>query len=196
MRQLQDVVRSVVEWFAANQVQFALIGGLAVSFRTIERFTKDLDLVIAVESDEQAERYVRELTRIGLYVDRLLEQAKHGRIATVRMSHGSENGVLVDLLFASSGIEAEIIASAEPVEIFDGLTVPIASVAGLLALKTLSVDPVKRPQDVIDIRNLLIESNEQDIVETIRLLRLVQSRGYHRGKDLLSEFNRYQMPNS
>lgn len=196
MRQLQDVVRSVVEWFGANQVQFALIGGLAVSFRTIERFTKDLDLVIAVESDEQAERYVRELTSIGLYVDSLLEQAKHGRIATVRMIHGSENGVLVDLLFASSGIEAEIVASAEPVEIFEGLTVPIASVAGLLALKTLSVDPAKRPQDVIDIRNLLIESNEQDIVETIRLLHLVQSRGYHRGKDLLSEFNRYQMPNS
>jgi hypothetical protein len=96
--------------------------------------------------------------------------------------------VFVDLLFASSGIEAEIVNGAEPIEVFENLSIPVASLPGLLALKVLSVDPISRPQDVIDIKNLLSEACLEDIRESARLLQLVQTRGYNRGKDLLAEF--------
>lgn len=36
----------------------ALVGGLAVSVRTEPRFTRDVDLAVAVGSDEEAERIV------------------------------------------------------------------------------------------------------------------------------------------
>jgi len=84
MRQLEQVTREVVTWLVANRIGYALIGGLAVSFRTVERFTKDIDLVIAVENDQQAESCVRERAGLGYQVQTLLEQTKHGRIATVR----------------------------------------------------------------------------------------------------------------
>ena len=137
MRQLREVAADVTGWLSANRFPFALIGGLAVSFRTIERFTKDIDLAIAAESDQQAEQCVRALSGIGYKVQMLLEQRKHDRIATVRLMKAGEDGAVVDLLFASSGIEAEIVMAAEPIEVFEHLVVPVATVAGLLALKVL-----------------------------------------------------------
>lgn len=194
MRQLEQVMREVVTWLAANGSRYALIGGLAVSFRTIERFTKDIDLVIAVENDQQAETCVRELAGLGYQVQTLLEQTQHGRIATVRMIKAHEGSVFVDLLFASSGIESEIVAGAEPIEVFENLPIAVASLPGLLALKVLSVDPNSRPQDVIDIKNLLTEASSEDLQEAARLLQLVHDRGYNRRKDLQTEFERYRKP--
>ena len=117
MRKLEQVTREVVSWLTEIRIGYALIGGLAVSFRTIERFTKDIDLVIAVENDQEAESYVRELSGHGFQVQTLLEQTRHGRIATVRMIKAPMGSVFIDLLFASSGIEAEIVAGAEPIEV-------------------------------------------------------------------------------
>lgn len=192
MRQLEQVTRAVVTWLLENGSRHALIGGLAVSFRTIERFTKDVDLVIAVENDQQAEACVREIAGLGFQVQTLLENTKHGRIATVRMVKSPGGRVFIDLLFASSGIEAEVVAGAESIEVFENLPIPVASLPGLLALKVLSVDPISRPQDVIDIRNLLSEASSADLQETIGLLQIVHGRGYNRGKDLLAEFDRYR----
>ena len=58
----------------------------------------------------------------------------------------------------------------------------------------LAVDPISRPQDVIDIKNLLTEASLADHQESARVLQLVHERGYDRGKDLLAEFDRYRKP--
>jgi predicted nucleotidyltransferase len=194
MRQLEQVAREVVNWLDDNGVQYALIGGLAVSFRTIERFTKDIDLAIAVENDQQAEICVRDIAGLGYRVQTLLEQTKLGRIATVRLIKAHEGSAFLDLLFASSGIEGEVVAGAESIEVFENLSLAVASLPGLLALKVLSVEPINRPQDVVDIKNLLKEASSEDIQETTRLLELVHDRGYNRGKDLQAEFDRYRNP--
>ena len=84
MNDLEVAAKEIVFWLQSRQIPYALIGGLAVSFRTIERFTKDIDFAVAVESDQHAERIVREIRLLGYQVHSLLEQVKHGRIATVR----------------------------------------------------------------------------------------------------------------
>lgn len=61
-------------------------------------------------------------------------------------------------------------------------------------LEQVTREVVSRPQDVIDIKNLLSEANLEDIEESARLLQLVQMRGYNRGKDLLAEFESYRKP--
>ena len=58
MQRLERIARDVTSWLSMNQIGFTLVGGLAVSLRTIERFTKDIDLAIAVDSDTKAEQYV------------------------------------------------------------------------------------------------------------------------------------------
>lgn len=84
MRELEAYVREVVTWFNQNKVRFALIGGIAVSFRTIERTTKDVDFAVAVNTDQEAEDCVRSLQTLGYRVETVLEQADQERFEALR----------------------------------------------------------------------------------------------------------------
>jgi hypothetical protein len=56
---LFDVLRLVARCLADARTPWALVGGLAVSARAEPRFTRAIDLVIAVDSDLDAETPVR-----------------------------------------------------------------------------------------------------------------------------------------
>jgi hypothetical protein len=92
----------------------------------------------------------------------------------------------VDLLFASSGIEKEVVASAETIEVFPGVDAPVATIGHLIALKVLCRDDVTRPQDRVDLRALLQTANKDDIGVARKALALVTERGANRGRDLLA----------
>jgi hypothetical protein len=111
---LADAVGALTE----ASVRHALVGGLAVSAHGHVRFTRDADLALSVANDSEAERVVFCLQQRLFSVSTLLEQETTGRIATVRLRH--PNGVIVDCLFASSGIESEVVARAQRLELFAG----------------------------------------------------------------------------
>ncbi len=46
MNDLEFAAKEIVVWLQSRQIPYALIGGVAVSFRTIERFTKVLILLL------------------------------------------------------------------------------------------------------------------------------------------------------
>jgi len=71
---------------------------------------------------------VGELVAAGFALELSLEQQALGRLAAVRVVPPGqhEEGIVVDLLFTSSGIEPEICQDAERLEIAPGLTVPVA----------------------------------------------------------------------
>jgi hypothetical protein len=92
---------------------FALIGGLAVSMRADPRFTRDADLAVSVRSDADAEATVHALVGRGYQVHAVVEQVATGRLATARLRSRVAGGIIVDLLFASSGIESEIALAAD-----------------------------------------------------------------------------------
>lgn len=170
--------------------RWALVGGLAVSARAEPRTTRDVDLVVAVSGDPQAEKLVRDLRARGYTLVEHLEQDATGRLATVRfIAPGEEEeGVLVDLLFASSGVEPEIVARAEEIEIAAGISLPIATTGHLIALKLLARDDRNRPQDFDDLRALLEEASPEDVGQAREALQLVIERGYDRGRaDLLEQ---------
>jgi hypothetical protein len=87
---------------------------------------------------------------------------------------------------ASSGVEAEIVASADLLETFPGLFVPVAQLGHLLALKILA----GRPRDLEDCRALLAVAKPWDLNQATETLDLIDRRGFHRGMDLLAEFAR------
>lgn len=95
----------------------ALVGGHAVSARTEPRFTRDLDLAVAVADDRHAEQLVGSLRARGYRIVALIEQEAVGRLATVRLEHGSAPGVTIDLLFATAGVEPEVVAGAAPLRL-------------------------------------------------------------------------------
>lgn len=168
----------------ATKQRWALIGGLAVSARAEPRLTRDVDLAVAVHSDAEAEQVVYTLRQRGYGLVALVEQKSVARLATARLTGPDQSGVLVDLLFASSGIEVEIAERAEPIEILPGLMVPLARIGHLLALKLLARDDRTRPQDADDLRALLEVASPEDLDEARGALQLIETRGFNRGRDL------------
>ena len=126
------------------------VGGLAVSARAEPRTTRDVDVAISADSDAAAEQLVFHLQGRGYVVRMLLEQEKTGRIATVRLTRDSELSVYIDLLFASSGIEREVVAAAETLAVLEEVRVRVATRAHLIAMKVLARDDRQRPQDFDD----------------------------------------------
>lgn len=168
---------------------FAVVGGLAASVRGEVRFTRDVDLAVSVESDEDAENVVHEFVRAGWVVLATVEQDAQKRMATARL-RGSSN-VVCDLIFATTGIEPEIVAAAEPVAILRDLVVPTATAESLLAMKVLSATE-KRVRDIADIQALLANSTRIDAFRVERLLELIEARGYARGQDLREKWRHFR----
>jgi hypothetical protein len=166
--------------------RFALVGGIAVSARTEPRFTRDLDLAVEARDDAAAEAMVRSMAQRGFRVGAIVEQDAVGRLATVRLIAPGEpdTGVVVDLLFASSGIETEIAQQADSLEVFSDLTAPVACTGHLIALKVLARDDVSRPQDLADLRALLAVATPDDVSVARQGMELIARRGFARGRDL------------
>lgn len=163
----------------------ALVGGLAVGARTEPRFTRDVDVAVAVASDEEAEQYVLSLRHAGYELAAAVEQVNQTRLATVRLRRAGK-GPFVDLLFAASGIEDEIVAAARPLEIVEGLVMEVAQVGHLIAMKLVARDDQTRPLDQADLLALSRVADEIEWTRAEAAVRLIDQRGFHRGRDLIA----------
>ncbi len=172
-------------------VRWALIGGFAVSARSEPRFTRDVDVAVAVGSDAEAEAVVAGLVNGGYAIAALVEHEPSGRLATVRLSSPAGSGTLVDLLFASSGIETEIASASSSLEILPGLTMPVARAGHLVVLKLLARDDEARPQDAADLRALRAVLDPDDLALAQAAAAAVVERGFHRDRDLPGQLQAY-----
>jgi hypothetical protein len=164
-----------------RRVPFALVGGLAVSIRSEVRFTRDVDIAVAVTSDAAMEALVRELAAAGYRPTATVEHELRNRLSTARLE--SRSGVIVDLLAASCGVEPEVVARATPVAIEGAGEIPVARAEELLAMKVLSMTE-HRLQDRLDATNLLLTNPTLALGEVRALLGLIAQRGFDRGQDL------------
>ena len=82
---LEEVLRKTLKDLSDSGTDCAVVGGLAVSVRVDPRFTRDVDLAVAVTSDEEAEQVVGALIQSGYHLRYLLEQTETGRLATARL---------------------------------------------------------------------------------------------------------------
>jgi hypothetical protein len=189
---LHEALLRTLEQLEEMGMRAALLGGLAVSAWTDPRFTRDVDLAVAVASDEEAERLIHQLSQRGYRMIAAVEQTGTGRLATARLLPPGEGpeGMVVDLLFASSGIEPEVVANAVELDIGAGAPVRVARPGHLVSLKLLAHDPIKRPQDGIDLQALRAVLDPPEVALARTACALIQARGFHRGRDLLQLLER------
>jgi len=188
---LESVLRRVHRDLTNARIAFALVGGLAVSARTEPRFTRDADFAVALPGDAEAEALIQNLRGHGYLVHAVVEQDAVGRLATVRLSESPRaEAPMVDLLFASSGIELEVVAEAEVIELLPGVSIAVARTGHLMALKLLARDDLSRPQDHADLRALLSVAGLDELARAREAVTLITARGYHRGRDLVSALDR------
>lgn len=171
----------------------ALVGGLAVGVRARPRTTLDVDFAVAVNTDAEAESIAFAFQRQGFELFDVVEQTVRDRLATARfrLLRGAESAAFVDLLFASSGIEPEVVEAADHLQILPAMAMPVAQRGHLLALKTLAHDERRRPQDRLDIMALLAVANDGDVRLAQEACALITSRGFHRDKDLRTELDTF-----
>src|SRR5436190_444868 len=100
---LHTALKTISKDLSLSGAHFALVGGLAVSARTEPRFTRDVDLVVAVSDDRDAEALVAFLKARDYRIASLVEQEEVHRLASVRLMPPGDPTLVVDLLFASSG---------------------------------------------------------------------------------------------
>ncbi|MEK6631598.1 MAG: nucleotidyl transferase AbiEii/AbiGii toxin family protein [Acidobacteriota bacterium] len=189
MTSLETALRRIGSDLTDAAVRFALVGGLAVSARAEPRFTRDADLAVALPGDADAEALIYRLRARGYQIDAVVEQEAVGRLATVRLTPSVEAlSPVIDLLFASSGIEQEVVAEAESLDLLPTLRMGIARTGHLIALKVLSRDDVRRPQDLVDLRALIRVAASAELIRARDALTLITTRGFHRGRDLQAAF--------
>lgn len=171
-------------------VRYALIGGLAIGARTVLRFTQDADLTVAVDTDLEAERLTGTLISLGYRLSTEIDHVPTGRMAILRLvspavppDRDPEDAPLLDLLFHSIGIEQEIVQQAQRIEILSTVTLPTARLPHLIAMKVLS-ESDRRPQDRIDLQQLLRVATDADLAQVPPLLDKITRRGFANEKDL------------
>lgn len=182
---VESALRRAVADLDALKVRWALIGGLAVSVRSVPRFTKDLDFAIAVANDSEAEDVVHQLRGCGYQPAEVLEHEYVERLSGVRLER-SGSDVIVDLLFASSGIENEVVTSATRLEVLPQLSAPVATTGHLIALKTLA----GRNQDLTDLGSLIPAASTEDLDVAREAVRLIHARGFNREQDVAADLDK------
>jgi predicted nucleotidyltransferase len=185
MQSVDAVLRQAAEDLDALGARWAVIGGLAVAFRAEPRFTKDVDIAVAVSDDAEAEGIVNRLQVRGYALASLVEQDYVNRLATARLvrPQAGTSSAFIDLLFANSGIEDEIVRRADRLEVLPDVFMPVASIGHLIALKALA----GRHQDLTDVGYLISVATDADLGEATESAAKIQERGFNRGQDLLAD---------
>jgi predicted nucleotidyltransferase len=145
----QDLSTALTEAVAALEqmrIKYAVIGGIATSFRSQPRYTKDLDFLLQIPQVTLA-KLLEEFARRGFNFD---------EVKTIRewtqqhMTTLSYRGIRIDLLKPVLSVYQHTLDRAKMVTWLNQ-PVRVASVEGLILIKLLAF----RSQDLIDIENLI-----------------------------------------
>ena len=185
MQSVDAVLRQAAADLDAIGARWAVVGGLAVAFRSEPRFTKDVDLAVAVADDAEAEGIVNRLQVRGYALASLVEQDYVNRLATARLvrPEAGTSSAFIDLLFANSGIEDEIVRRADLLEVLPDVFMPVASIGHLIALKALA----GRHQDLTDLGYLISAASDADLDEARASAAMIEERGFNRGQRLCED---------
>ncbi len=186
MTELETFLAHVAKRLDSLGTHWAVIGGIAVSSRSEPRFTRDIDIAISVQSDDEAEKITLDFRQSGMSILAMIEQEAKERLATVRLNVAANSEVITDLMFSSSGIEPEVVEAAKVIKVFTNTYAPVAQIGHLIALKVLSKSEA-RFQDSADLQNLLFVADDTERNRAREAVKLITERGYNRGKDLTGE---------
>jgi hypothetical protein len=178
---LYKALVDVTELLGAQELPYAVIGGLAVSLRGQPRVTADVDLVLGISIDAA-------LGLIPLLGDTVFEPLFSGIEEVVERSfilplRHRPTRVKVDLAIGLSGFEQQVVARASPINI-GGRDIRVATPEDLVILKLFA----GRPRDQQDIEGIV--AAQHNVLDWEYCLRTAQSLGDAVDQDLTSQIER------
>jgi len=135
-----------------------LLGGIAVGMWAEPRATLDIDLLISVP-EQDLEKLKKLLQAKGFVVfSNPLSQLKRVKIFRFFIKNSDEDLLMVDAILADDEFKKNALSQSQQVIVHE-TPVQVAAIEDLILFKLLS----GRPQDVVDIENLLnIHKNTLD----------------------------------
>lgn len=152
---LADNLARVIAALDAQGVRYALIGGMAMAMRGIQRATLDLDFILLLSDLEVACRILE---------DHGYRRAFHS--ANVSHYIGSDPALgRIDLLHAFRSASLGMLDRAERLPWPGGVSVPVVHLEDLIGLKLQACinDPTRQPRDWADILLMATHAREQSI---------------------------------
>lgn len=138
---------------------YALIGGLSVSVWKAPRGTRDIDLLVSLDTKEHIDKFCKSLEMEGLAPKVLKGAADDPVSCLIKASH---NGIPVDMLVSTRKWEDEMISNAVAID-FHGVVIPVISAEDLIVMKLKAGGP----RDLLDVQELLeTEGLDMTRVET------------------------------
>lgn len=134
----------------------AVIGGIAVIARGVQRVTRDIDVAIA-GADQSATALADELQRHGI-VPRIADAVGFAEQSQVLLMRHAVSGVDIDVSRAWLPFEIEALAAASK-ELLGGVRIAVARPEDLIIFKAVAW----RPQDQQDIERLLTLYRDIDL---------------------------------
>lgn len=125
--------RDLLEAFAAEAVEFALIGGYAFAFHAEPRATKDLDLLL--RGGDNLERAARALERFGA-PENVVEAVR--RLGDSEIAYLGQPPLRVDLLRSIDGVVTDDVLGNAVSATWDGVPVRVIALDDLIANKRAS----------------------------------------------------------
>jgi len=141
------LLQRVLAILNAADVRYALVGAVAVASRGAPRSTYDLDL-FTIDKAVFREELWAELRRDGIPVEIRRGDFDDPLAGVVRVGTKPDQ---IDVVVGKWKWERAVIERAEPVEVRDGITIPLPSTSDLILLKIAAGGPL----DYIDAFNLL-----------------------------------------
>jgi len=153
---LLDAIAAALAWLRANDIDAAIVGGVAVAIRGRPRMTKDVDFLALADIDAWP-RLVASATAHGLEprIPDVLDFASTTRVLLMRHT-GS--GVEIDISLGALPFELALVHAATLVSVA-GQELPVARADDLVIMKSLAL----RPRDIADIEGLLETTPQLDL---------------------------------
>lgn len=149
----KNVLKSLIELFQKNDIDFALIGGLALHVYHVDRATSDIDFLVLVEDKNKVKELLIQEGYISVYETNNV----------MNMYNPNPDFGRVDFLFAQRKYTLTMLKNATIKKLFD-LDVKFANVEDIIGLKVQSSsnDNSRYDQDMSDIKKL-IKNNKENI---------------------------------
>ena len=139
-------LREFIELFLSNEVDFLVVGAVAMAHHGVPRFTGDVDLLVR-PSPANATKILRALAGFGFGSLGLAEEDFTTPDHVIQLGYPP---VRIDLLTGITGLSFEEAWGGREPGNLDGLQVPFLGRAELIKNKRA----VSRPQDLADVANL------------------------------------------
>ncbi|ABK19291.1 hypothetical protein [Syntrophobacter fumaroxidans] len=150
---LYDVFFSIALLFDRLRIRYAVIGGIALAFHAVPRFTRDIDVLVPGDDMDLLRTAMDELGFEETAEPRKLDNSTLTLHRSLKIE--GEDGIMVDTLVADSEEQYRIIRDADHAESRIG-TVSIAARLDLVWLRRSR----NSPRDRVDI--LELEKNDED----------------------------------